>query len=225
MEARDTKDYGTAPRYSIAEAARILRLKPPTLRTWCVGWQETRSRRAQPPVIRPDGERVDGTYLSFFNLIEAGFLNAYRETGATMQRVRRALEFCRSRLEIERPLLTEHFRIDGRSLLIEFDKALLNASASGQHVWPDLVERWLRDIDFDVLGPRQVWLAGRENAILVNPRIGFGLPVIASCGVRTEEIVARFHAGEGPREIAEDLGAKEDEVIEAIRWETTPLAA
>lgn len=225
METRSTTEYGTAPRYAISEAARILRVKPMTLRTWCVGWTETSARRSQPPVIRPDGDQVDGTFLSFFNLIEAGFLNAYRETGAPMQRVRVALDFCRGRLSIERPLLTERFQILGRDLLVECDRGLLNASASGQYVWPELVERWLREIDFDPQGPFQVWIAGRENSILVNPRIGFGVPILASCGVRTEEVVARFHAGEDPREIAEDLGAKEDEVVEAIRWETTPLAA
>ena len=225
MASRSTTQYGVAPRYLIAEAARILRVKPVTLRTWCVGWKETRARRAQPPVIRPDGDQVEGPFLSFFNLIEAGFLNAYRETGAPMQRVRGALAFCRTRLSIPRPLLTERFRLDGKDLVLEFDKGLLNASASGQYLWPELVERWLRDIDFDSLGPTQVWIAGREHSLLVNPRIGFGVPILASCGVRTEEVVARFHAGEGPREIAEDLGAKEDEVLEAIRWETAPPLA
>jgi uncharacterized protein (DUF433 family) len=225
VESRNTSDYGIAPRYSIAEAARILRVKAVTLRTWCVGWKESKGRRGQVPVITPDGDQIEGTYLSFFNLIEAGFLNAYRETGAPMQRVRSALDFCRSPLEIRRPLLTERFRIDGRDLVLQHDRGLLNASASGQYIWPELVERWLREIDFDSLGPIQVWIAGRDKSILVNPRIGFGLPILASCGVRTEEVVSRFHAGDELRAIAEDLGAKEDEVLEAIRWETTPLAA
>ena len=225
VESRSTTQHGVAPRYAISEAARILRVKPVTLRTWCVGWKKTPARRGQPPVIRADGDQLDETYLSFFNLIEAGFLNAYRETGAPMQRVRAALEFCRTRLSIPRPLLTQRFRIDGRDLVLEYDKGLLNASASGQYLWPELVERWLREIDFDSVGPIQVWIAGRESSILVNPRIGFGVPILGSCGVRTEEIVSRFHAGEEPREIAEDLGAKEGEVLDAIRWETTPLAA
>jgi len=225
MESRSTWDYGIAPRYAVPEAARILRVPKATLRAWCIGWPETRSRRAQARVITPDGEEVEGRYLSFFNLIESGFLNAYREAGAPMQRVRAALEYCQAHLEISRPLLTERFRIDGRDLVLEFDRKLLNASASGQLLWPEAVERWLREIDYDRIGPVQIWIAGREKPILVNPRIAFGVPILASCGVRTEEILDRFLADEQPEEIAEDFGAKVDEVLEAIRWETTRLAA
>lgn len=225
MEDRSTWDYGIAPRYSMGEAARILRVPKPTLRTWCLGWQQTRSRRAQAPVLIPDGRDENGTYLSFFNLIESGFLNAYRQAGASMQRLRAALDFCRSRLEIERPLLTERFRLDGRDLVLEFDRKLLNASAGGQFLWPDAVEQWLTDIDYDAVGPYQVWIAGRGRPILVNPRIGFGAPILASCGVRTEEILERFLENEQPAEIAEDFGAKVDEVLEAIRWETPRQAA
>lgn len=203
----------------------MLRVPRATLRAWYRGWPETRFPRARPPVLRPDGDDVDGTYLSFFNLIESGFLNAYREAGTTMQRVRDALDYCRRQLDIPRPLLRERFRIDGRDLVLEFDKGLLNASASGQLMWPQVVDRWLREIDYDHDGPFQVWIAGRDKPILVNPRIGFGVPVIASCGVRTEEILERFLADEQPEEIAEDFGAKVDEVIEAIRWETPRQAA
>jgi uncharacterized protein (DUF433 family) len=225
MESGTTWDYGIAPRYSLADAARILLVPKATLRTWSVGWSRAKSRRAQPSVIQPDGGQTESTCLSFFNLVEAGFLNAYREAGAPMQRVRAALDYCRSHLEIARPLLTERFRIDGRDLVLEFDRRLLNASASGQLIWPEAVDRWLREIDYDRLGPFQVWIAGREKSILVNPRVGFGYPVLATCGVRTEEVLERFLADERPEEIAEDFGAKVEEVLEAIRWETTRLAA
>jgi uncharacterized protein (DUF433 family) len=225
MESGTTWDYGIAPRYSLAEAARILLVPKATVRTWCAGWSQTKSRRAQAPVIRPDGDQSEGTYLSFFNLIEVGFLAAYREAGAPMQRVRAALDYCRSHLEIARPLLTERFRIDGRDLVVEYDRRLLNASASGQLIWPEAVDRWLREIDYDRGEPFQVWIAGRGKSILVNPRVGFGFPVLATCGVRTEEVLERFLADERPEEIAEDFGAKVEEVLEAIRWETTRLAA
>jgi uncharacterized protein (DUF433 family) len=225
VESTTTWNDGITPRYSLADAARILMLPKATLRTWSGGWRETKSRRAQSAILRPDGEQAGAPCLSFFNLIEAGFLSAYRQAGAPMQRVRAALDYCRSHLEIERPLLTERFRVDGRDLVLEFDRKLLNASASGQLLWPEAVDRWLREIDFDPVGPVQVWIAGRERPILVNPRIGFGFPVLATCGVRTEEVLERFLADERPEEIAEDFGAKVEEVLEAIRWETMRLAA
>jgi uncharacterized protein (DUF433 family) len=68
------------------------------------------------------------------------------------------------------------------------------------------------------------WIAGREGSVLLNPRIGFGVPVLGRSGVRTEEVAARIAAGETKAEIAEDLGVNEAEVIAAMRWEASRAA-
>ena len=55
--------------------------------------------------------------------------------------------------------------------------------------------------------------------ISIDPAVAFGRPVIAGSRVPTAEVAERFKAGESPRELAEDFGRKEEEILEAIRCE------
>src|SRR4051794_39151742 len=78
---------GAQPRYSVAEAARLSRLKPQTLQRWAAGYDYEGG--SQPAVIRK-ASPADG--LSFFDLLEAAFVRSYRERGLSLQSIRRALD-------------------------------------------------------------------------------------------------------------------------------------
>jgi len=220
MAEKTTENYGTEPRYTVAEAARLVRATAQTLSRWVRGSSEGPGRASQPPLIRLDDP--DGKYLSFFNLIEASFLAAYRRERTPMQRVRLALDYSVKELGIARPLLRENFKTDGRNLFYNFGKdALVNVSRSGQYAWPVVVEQHFRKLDFDREGPILMWLFDARKTVAVNPRVSFGAPIIAGRGIRTEIIAERFIAEEDPREIAEDFDLTEEEVWDALRWENT----
>jgi uncharacterized protein (DUF433 family) len=145
-----------------------------------------------------------------------------------MQRVRTALEFSKTRLGIDRPLLGEQFRVNGKDLFREFveqsgEKRLLNVSRSGQVEWPDAVENYFQTIEYDQHGPVLMWLLGERHMVGINPRVAFGVPAIVRRGIATQVIFERFYAGEEPEEIAEDLSVSVAEISEAVRWEAGSL--
>ena len=58
-----------------------------------------------------------------------------------------------------------------------------------------------------------------SRAIMLDPRVAFGRPVLAKLGVSTEVLVDRINAGEEAAALAADYGATEDEVMDALVYE------
>jgi uncharacterized protein (DUF433 family) len=62
--------------------------------------------------------------------------------------------------------------------------------------------------------------------IVIDPKVGFGKPVIAGTGISTAAITARFNARESVDDLAQEYGRTKREIEEAIRWEQgLPIAA
>lgn len=55
--------------------------------------------------------------------------------------------------------------------------------------------------------------------ILIDPKIGFGRPVLIGKAIRTATIANRFDAGESVSDLATDYGLTTPEIEEAIRYE------
>ncbi|RIL07547.1 MAG: hypothetical protein DCC71_02685 [Proteobacteria bacterium] len=223
-----TEKLGSEPRYPIGEAAILAGTTANTLRRWVMGSREAAGRSAQPPLICVDGGTLDPVHLSFFNVVEAAFLAAYRKLHVPMQRVRKALDYSQTRLGLQRPLLGEQFRVIGKDLFREFtersgEKRLLNVSRSGQVEWPEVVAAYFRAIEYDQHGPVLMWLLSERRMVGINPRISFGEPAIVRRGIATRVVFERFTAGEEPEDIAEDLSLSTAEVSEAVRWEAGAL--
>jgi len=219
------EDVGLEPRYPLGEASYLTSVPQATLRTWFLGWPKRSRQPPLPAVLHPDQGAIQPLTLSFYNIIEARFLAAYRRLGVPMQRVRVALEYVRTRMPGEqRPLLTRRFETDGRHLFLEFldqhgEIGLLEASAAGQQVWPEIIRAHFKSIDFDDAGhPARFWLTA-DREIVVDPLVGWGMPVIAKTGLRTEIIFERFDAGEDVDVIAEDFSLDPHTIQEALRWE------
>ena len=68
--------------------------------------------------------------------------------------------------------------------------------------------------------------ASEPKTIEINPRIGFGKPVIAGTAISTAIIASRFNARESVGDLAEEYGCEPQQIEEAIRWERAlPVAA
>jgi len=220
--------FGEDPRYTIPVAAVLAGTTPITLRRWLVGTPPAHDREPQPSVIPDDWKTIEGhVYASFYNVVEAGFLAAYRNLGAPMQRIRRAVENVRGRSENPRPLLGENFKKLGKDLLYEFESIggvniVENVSSDGQIVLRDIVETHFDSIEYDRHGPILMWLTAHRT-IGITPSVGFGYPIIVRTGLRTDAVFAAFSAGEEIPDIADDYSITTEEVSEAIRWETEAL--
>jgi hypothetical protein len=215
------------PRYSIPEAASFIDRPTSTVRRWAVGNVRKHHgvTRRDEPVIVVDGDLADAIPLSFLNVLELRFLAAYRQR-VPLQSIRRALDFAGSELRVERPLLSLDFKVHGRSLFLRFaaegdDPYLLNASARGQFAWPAALDAFIESVDYDERehSAYRWWPLGRDEPVIVDTLLNGGIPSTARSGVRTNAIAV--HRGEGLAvpEIAEDVGAGEDEVRAALRFE------
>ena len=101
--ARSDRD---AAAYTLAEAARYVRLPLATLRSWALGreYPTVEGGGQFPPLIRPASRRPP--LLSFSNLIEAHVLRSLRtEHGVSVKALRKALAYAERTLDIDRLLL------------------------------------------------------------------------------------------------------------------------
>ena len=228
--ALNDRDIRMLPAYGVAEAAHYLRMPPSTLRSWMMG------ARGFDPVFRlPVG--TDGGPLSFVNLVEAHVLDAVRrEHRISMQKVRRALRYLEEALESYHPLVEYQLETDGIDLFVEQFGQLINASRAGQLAIRKLLEAHLQRLDRDPAGfPIRLFPFTRKRAdsqsldepraVVIDPHVSFGRPVISGTGIPTAVIAERYKAGEAIAELAEDYGRESLEIEEAIRCELIPSRA
>lgn len=183
----DRPRFDERPRYTIAQAARYVRLSPTTLRSWVVGrpyQTASGSRYFRPLISRPFAE---DPRLSFPNLVEAHVLRALRTRHeVTMSALRTALDYAESELAIRRLLLSDDLRTAAGTVFIERLGQIIDLGRSGQIVMKELLDAHLRRIDRDVEGvPLRLFpvntARGLEGPkiVAVDPRISFGRPIIS----------------------------------------------
>lgn len=212
------------PAYSLQRAAGIVRLSPSTLRLWACGDRERKALFVPTSRVPP--------LLSFSNLIEAFVLAAMRKVhGISMQRVRKALKYVGNELGYERPLIHAGFRTDGVSLFVQNAGRLLDVSADGQAVLRDILDASLQRIDWERGLAARLYpsvrggdFAHEPKTIVVDPRFGFGQPVIAGTGIEARIVAGRYRAGESITVLAADYAVDLEQVEDAIRCETREAA-
>jgi len=229
--AREDAHEMTDPRfdfglYAMPEASRLARVPRRTLANWVQGYRYpsgARTVRARP-VIHP----TSGGALSFTNLMEALILAGYRRQGVSMQRVRKALDYAARHINEEHILASKRLLTDGKELFWEFqqrskdEEGDLVVLVSGQKVFPEAVMGYLREMEWGRDRGATRWWPGSvpgQGAVVVDPRRAFGAPVIARTGIRTEDLFARFSAGEPLSEVADDYGLTHAQIEAAIRLE------
>ena len=221
-----------APRYTASEAAHYLRVPVSTVRAWAFGQAyESKSGTKRFRSVIELADR-NGKKLSFINLVELFVLSAIRrEHGVALKQVRRALDYIRKHFPSNHPLADNQFQTNGIDLFVEKFGELLAISQAGQIAMKEMLAHQLRLVLRDKAGnPLKLLLVARETAsgpkgvVVIDPRLGFGRPVIEGTGIRTEVIVDRFRAGEKIESIADDYDRPAADIEDIVRAEM-PLAA
>jgi uncharacterized protein (DUF433 family) len=216
------------PAYTLAEAARYLKLPVATLRSWVVGrsYPTAGGQGRFQPLIHPPRRRPPT--LSFSNLIEAHVLRALRTAhGVSVRDLRKALRFAEEALGVERLLLhRELLRTEGGKLFLDRYGELINLSASGQLAMRKVFEQHLERVEWDApQAPVRLYpflsseTLSNERPIAIDPRIAFGRPVVVRTGVSTRVIAERIDAGETVAALAADYELAPAEIEEAVLYE------
>ena len=214
------------PLYSYAEADRIARVTRGTSSRWLKGykyWYSSEELRRLPPVTPESGH---GGGVSFIDLVEVVAIGRLREKRFSVRKIREINEFCQLALAVDRPLVTETFKTRGHDIFVMVGEGyLLNVGRQrGMQAWDEVLDPFLDTLEYEDQVARRWWPRGKEEPVVVDPDYGFGLPVIAGTGVRTEVLAERSKAGEAPEEIAYDFGVEVFQVEAALRYELPDAA-
>ena len=187
--------------YSPAEVSRLLQVASPKLRGWLNGW----SNSASGPIIERDfqGTRT----ISFLDLMELRFVEAFRNQGVSMPTLRAAA--ARARKEWDQPhpfaLSKARYLTDRRSVFAqvaeqEGDKITWDM-ATGQHEMWDVIEATIaKGVEFDPqsdLAQRWYPLPLEFPMIAIDPAVAFGKPALAKEGIPTAAILRMWRAEGG----------------------------
>ncbi len=218
------RDLRERPLYTPAEAARYLRLPKSTVRAWVFG-----QRGFKPVVKSADPAR---RLLSFLNLVELMVLGSIRRKHrVTLRLVRQGVAYLQRVFPSTHPLADHSFLTDETRLYVDKFGQILDVTREGQIVIREAIEEALRAVERDPAGvpiklylPQSERAAPARGAVVIDPRVGFGRPVIDGTGIRTEIVVSRFRAGEPIESLARDYERRREEIEEIVRGEI-PLAA
>lgn len=222
MNRQDLRDQ---PAYTVAEAARYLKVAPATLRSWVVGRPYTRASGPAhtSPLIRP--AKIPPPTLSFWNLIEAHVLRSLRnDHGVSMDALRTAVLYAQQSLNVERLLLSHELRTDAGKLLLERYGELIELSASGQIAMRRMFNEHLARVEWDEWQfPVRLYpftsSSAEKRPVAIAANVAFGRPILVHGGITTAAIAERLDAGETLNELAEDYGLSVEEIEDAALYE------
>jgi uncharacterized protein (DUF433 family) len=210
------------PTYTAVRAAQIVRLSPSTLRLWARG-------DGKHTALFVAAQRSPLT-LSFSNLVESFVLASMRRVHEiSMQQVRKALRLVGKELGVERPLIHARFRTDGVRLFVDHANQLFDVSRPKQALLREVLDASLERIEWgrEVAERLYPWVRADRSgpkSIVIDPRCGFGQPIIAGTGIEARIVTERYRAGESVAELAQDYRLDSGQIEDAIRCETSEAA-
>ena len=226
MAARSNTTHIDAPAYTPAEVARLLLLPAATVRAWFFGVESSAFRKV---LKAADPKR---RLLSFGNLCEAHILATIRRVyNVPMARVRHAIQVLGERDAVaDKPILSHRLLAErGRTLLLDVGEALVDVGRDEQYVLKDVLERAVARIEWDErdlpvrlfpFSKRDIASPDEPAVVAIDPKIGFGRPILAPAGVSTAVVFDRFNAGDKIDELASDFAVSTADIEEAIRFES-----
>lgn len=218
-------NFLTRDTYSVAEAARLLRVSPAALRWWLEG------REPYRPVIRP--EPTGSGYVTWGEFAEAWFLRGYRKR-RNLQRLRPFIARLREELDVLHPLATRQpFVGPGLELTwrtqqaekLPDDLAIVYEIDSGQLVLTPVAGQFMEQVHFAEEDPRWalcILPQGGDSPVVIDPEYSFGSPTVR--GIRTGVIAELADAGESVEEVAEDFSLSPADVKAAVAFERRLVA-
>jgi uncharacterized protein (DUF433 family) len=179
-----------------------------------------------PAIIGREPDSAASPILTFADLIEIRFLEAFHQKGVSTKALRIASQRAKELLGRHHPFSTQIFKSDGRTILAEItketgDKTLLDI-LNDQYVFQTVIASYLyAGLDFNELKePARWWPLGKDRSVVIDPRRGFGAPIIARTGIPTKILSSAVNADQSVEFVAKWYGVEVQEVTDAVQFET-----
>lgn len=222
--------------YSFSQIDHILNLPARTASRWIDGY--IRDGKQYAPVVRlePSGDQA-ATWGEF---VECRLLSEYRNAGVPMHRMRPAVERLREVTQTRYPLASAKLWLDveGRELVARVQEQVglesqlsLVVIRTGQlsFDWSKQARHFQASLDWssddEDAVPTRIFPDHSNHLVEIDPRRGFGDPVIAGRGVRTDIIAELVRAGDPVDMIAELYDLERAQVEAAVRYELQRASA
>ena len=209
------------PAYRTVESARLVQARPQLVTRWFHGYDPVFGAAKKP-----------GAALSYLQLVETAFAASFRESGVSLQKVRKAREYLSKMFQVEYPFAQLVLRTDGVHILKELEERedghepkLIVADKAGQVAWPEIVLDRFAQFEYEFEIALRWHPRGKSVPIVIDPRISFGAPIVEGAGVATWALRERYEAGKTLEEIKDDFGVSDIELGAALRFEGLSAAA
>lgn len=221
------------PLYTLAEASKYLIVPRSTLTTWVDGYERCSGDgptvKHGPIVSAFPSAGHSNARLPFVGVAEAYVLTAFRRAGVPMQRIRPSIDWLLQNVG-PHALASRDLYTDGAEVLWQFgehagrgtpDRQVVRrliVPRSGQYVFKDIVEHYLKQITFaeDKLAATiRLPQYGDANVVL-DPLRGYGQPVFDKSGAKVTDALGPLQAGETFAAVAADYGVSESELRDAL---------
>lgn len=215
--------------YTFQEAAKLTNASAQDLRRWLNGHsykaQGSEKRVSSTPLWQAElvGSEIEG--ISFHDLLEVRFVQAFRKHGVSLQTIRIASEHARAMFNHPYPFTCKRFQTDGRTIfataLEESGDLQLLDLPKKQFAFTKIIEPSLhRGIEFgnDELASHWYPLL-RSKTVVLDPTIAFGKPVVTNGSVRTSILYDAFKTEQSKQFVAKLYEVPLNAVEAAIRFE------
>jgi uncharacterized protein (DUF433 family) len=211
--------------YTVPEAARLTRISTGKIRRWLKGYDFKSGERVHHSDAVWQGELrpiENKLALSFRDLLELRFVDAFICAGVSWRTMRRAHAKAREQLATTHPFCSNRIFTDGRSILLrqgeeDSDEVLINL-ATDQKEFSRIVETFLKELEFsgdDIIW----WPLGRDRQIVLDPRRNFGQPTVTKSGVPSAVLARSVRANSSREIVAKWYEVQLDEVRDAVEFE------
>jgi len=215
--------------YTFQEASKLTNASPQELRRWLNGYSQkvrgSNKRANTPPLWRTELADSEVEGISFHDLLEVRFVQAFRKYGVSLQTIRVASEQAREMFDHPYPFTCKRFQTDGRTIFAAAmkqtgEEQLLDL-AKRQFAFTKIIEPSLyRGIEFGSDELASHWYPlPRSKAVVLDPAIAFGKPIVTSGSVRTSILYDAFKAEENKQYVAKLYEVPVSAVNAAIRFE------
>ena len=180
--------------YSIPEASVLTGIPARKIRSWMLGY-ESGSRSKQPPLWNsPVTESIDNT-ISFQDLLEIRFVNAFRQHGVLLPTIRAAVRQAREYFDQDYPFTCRRFQTDGRSIFATVEEETGDESlvdlVKKQNVFNRVIKPSLyTGIEYDGEENNALrWFpVPKSRKVVLDPERSFGKPIVTTTGITTETL-------------------------------------
>ncbi|MEU7475326.1 DUF433 domain-containing protein [Lentzea sp. NPDC042327] len=198
------------------ETARHLQIPRSTLDRWL-----REEADGAPLVHRVDPDRRGWPSVPFVAVVEAYVLRSLRDLGLRMNKIRDAAEAVRREFDTPYALATRKIATEGVDIFLEYADGDIARVGDQQRPIRDLLKAHMKYIGWDTGDGLAASLRLRQYPdvapVIIDPRFGWGAPVIEANHVPVNAIVDMWLAGDSLKEVGYEYDLTPEQVESICR--------